>query len=143
MSSIRFLPIFIVACRDITSGERGCSVVTSSLLESCSIKPFLDMFALLFKTGTGNLNEDGKKALHGFRNLQPALDLKCSVYVPTFICSKQLNYSEKSRGYQLHNLKISTYKASLKTPLSSKIRENFNFKYTSLPRMESVKTLVY
>ena len=32
--------MLIVACRDITSGESGCSVATSSLLKSCSIKPF-------------------------------------------------------------------------------------------------------
>lgn len=37
------LPILIVAWRDITSGESGCKVVTSSLLRSCSINPFLDI----------------------------------------------------------------------------------------------------
>ena len=36
----------MVACRDITSGESGCNVVTSSLLKSCSIKPFRAILTL-------------------------------------------------------------------------------------------------
>ncbi len=38
------LPILIVACREITSGDKGCKIVTSSLLRSCSISPRFAMF---------------------------------------------------------------------------------------------------
>lgn len=41
------LPILMVACRDMTSGDRGCSCVTSSLLRSCSMSPFRDILLLL------------------------------------------------------------------------------------------------
>jgi hypothetical protein len=33
-----------VACREITSGDKGCKIVTSSLLRSCSISPRFAMF---------------------------------------------------------------------------------------------------
>lgn len=40
-------PILMVAWREITSGDSGFSFVTSSLLKSCSINPFLDILAAL------------------------------------------------------------------------------------------------
>ncbi len=43
--AVEELPILMVACREITSGDKGCNVVTSSLLRSCSISPRFAMFA--------------------------------------------------------------------------------------------------
>lgn len=43
------LPILIVAWREMTSGERGCNLVTSNLLKSCSIKPFRDILPVSLK----------------------------------------------------------------------------------------------
>lgn len=50
------LPMFIVACLEITSGESGCSCVTSSRLKSCSIKPFRAIFAATIQTTHINLH---------------------------------------------------------------------------------------
>ena len=52
----REIPMLMVACREITSGERGVSFVTSSLLRSCSIKP---RFAMATIQKLGQLKWNG------------------------------------------------------------------------------------
>lgn len=113
---------------DVVLSHPACSnPAPSNLSETCLL--------LLKRLKAGNLNEDRKKALH--RHLQPALDLKMFSISADFYLQQAIQLQQKEgREYLLHNLKINTYKASLKIPLSYKITENFNFEYTSLTTME-------